>query len=110
MPFTAILDALVHAHLPAVQAAIFCDSEGEKVASSNGERLPFDVDIVGASMALGASILKPGSRARVEFGDLVVWMLVVDLGYYLVVWCTPGLDLRCRRAFPPVAAALLAEM
>ena len=110
VPFTSILDTLVATHQPAVRAAIFCDHEGEKVASSNGALLPFDVDVVGASLALAANRMHAGSRARVIAGDLVVWMLVVDLGCYLVVWCTPGQDLRCRGAFPAVAQALLAEM
>ncbi len=110
MPFTAILETLVAAHAPAVRAAIFCDHQGEKVASCNGRLLPFDVDVVGASLAHAAGYLQAGSRMRVIVGELAVWILVVDLGCYLVVWCVPGLDLRCQSTFPGVAAALLAAL
>ncbi|MDP2344479.1 MAG: hypothetical protein Q8O67_26225 [Deltaproteobacteria bacterium] len=110
MSFKPILEALVAANAPAVRAAIFCDHEGEKVASCNGNQVAFDVDVVGASMALAAMHMKSGSRLRLVAGDLVVWMLVVDLGCYLVVWCQAGLDLGCREQFPSVAKALLAEL
>lgn len=110
MPFTSILQRFVSSHGPAVQAAIFCDSEGEKVAAAAGALEPFDVDVVGATLAQAAQRLRCGSCTRVVTAELVVWMVVVDLGYYLVVWCAPGLDLKCRADVGALAAALVGEM
>ena len=110
MPFRAILETLLATHSPAVRAAIFCDSEGEKVAAEPGDLDPYEVDVLGASMALPAMNMKNGTRARVVFHDQVVWIIVVDLGCYLVVSCAPGQDLACRHDFPGVAEALVAHM
>ena len=110
MPFAEILHALVVSHAPAVRAAIFCDHEGEKVASENGKLAAFDVDVMGASMALAAGRMVRGTRARVTFGGVVVWVVVVDLGCYLCVVCDPGRDLACLRDLPRVAEALVAHM
>ncbi len=110
MPFAEILHTLVVTHAPAVRAAIFCDHEGEKVASENGRLAAFDVDVMGASMALAAGRMVRGTRARVAFQGAVVWIIVVDLGCYLCVVCEPGRDLGCRRDFHGVAEALVAHM
>lgn len=110
MPFRAILETLVATHSPAVRAAIFCDSEGERVAAVTGDLDSFDLDVLGASLALPASQMRQGTRARFVVDDQVVWVLVVDLGCYLVVSCLPGLDLVCRRDFPTVADALVAQL
>ena len=110
MPFRAILETLLATHAPAVRAAIFCDHEGEKVAAEPGDLDPYDVDVLGASMALPAQQMKKGTRARFVVDSGVVWVIVVDLGCYLVVSCAPGQDLACRQDFPGVAEALVAHM
>jgi hypothetical protein len=109
VPFRAILETLLATHSPNVRAAIFCDHEGERVAAA-GDRDAFELDVLGASMALAAGQMKRGTRARVAVGDEVVWIIVVDLGCYLVVACAPGQDLACRHDFPAVAEALVAHM
>ena len=110
MPFTEILHTLVVSQAPAVRAAIFCDHEGEKVASENGHLTAFDVDVLGASLALAAGQMQRGAQLRVVFGNQVVWLIVVDLGCYLCVVCAPGQDFSCRHVFPRVAEALITHM
>lgn len=97
-------------HAPAVRAAIFCDHEGERVDSAVGDVEPFDLDIAGATFAATAQTMIPGQRLRVVVGDSAYWILVVDLGYYLVVWCRVGKDASCRGAFPGTARALVTYM
>jgi hypothetical protein len=110
VPFRAILETLLHSHAPAVRAAIFCDHEGEKVAAAPGSLTPFDVDILGASLAQAAQRMRPGTQARILLGDFAIWVVVVDLGCYLVVICAPGQDLACRRDLTRIAEALVAHM
>lgn len=110
VPFRAILETLLHTHAPAVRAAIFCDHEGEKVAAEPGDLEPFDVDILGASLAQAAQRMRLGTRTRILLGDYAIWVVVVDLGCYLVVVCAPGQDLACRRDLSGIAEALVAHM
>lgn len=110
MAFQEILETLVDAHAPAVRAAIFCDSEGEKVAAAPGQRDAFDVDVLGATFAQAAARLLPGSRLRTVVADATVWLVVVEYGCYLVVDCAPGGDAGCRSDLTLVAEALSAHM
>jgi hypothetical protein len=110
VPFRAILQTLVDSHSPAVRAAIFCDHEGERIDASAGELEAFDVDIAGATFAAAAQTMSPGHRLRVVVGDEVFWVVTVELGCYLVVWCRIGRDATCLAALPRVTAALAACM
>jgi hypothetical protein len=111
MPFRAILQTLVETHAPMVRGAIFCDHEGERVDACAGPGLdPYDLDLLGATCAQPALLLRAGARARVVVGDEVVWVVVVEEGYYLVVLCGERTDHACRQVLPGVAEALLAHM
>ncbi len=110
MPFREILDVLVSSHAPAVEAAVFCDSDGERVDACIGALDPFEVDVIGASMANTARSLSPGQRLRITTDKRVHWLVVVDDGCYLVVCCKQGHDLACQAVFPGVAEALVAYM
>ncbi len=110
MPFRMILDTLVAAHQPAMRAAIFCDHEGERVDASCGDMQTFDVDVIGASMAVAAAQMPRLGRLRVVVGDDAYWVMTVDLGYYLVIICRRGHDLQCTSEFQSVADALMTYM
>jgi hypothetical protein len=110
VPFREILQTLVDSHSPAVRAAIFCDHEGERVEASAFDVDTFDLDVAGATFAATAQTMAPGQRLRVVVGDEVFWIVVVELGCYLVVWCRRGYDAGCRASFPTIAEALVAYM
>ena len=110
MPFRAILETLVHSNSPAVRGAIFCDYEGERVDACCGNVDPFVMDVTGATCAATAAAMLRGQRLRVVMGDDVLWIVMVDQGYYLVVFCRPGFDLSCKAVFPSIADALATYM
>jgi len=110
VPFREILQTLVDSHSPAVRAAIFCDHEGERVDASAYDVDAFELDIAGATFAATAQTMSAGQRLRVVVGDEVFWIVVVDLGCYLVVWCRKGHDGSCRASFPTIAEALATYM
>jgi hypothetical protein len=109
MPFQGVLEQLVGGPV-AARAAVFCDSEGERVAAAIGAMTAFDVDVLGASFAAVAGQLPVGQVLRVRFEDEALWLAPVDLGYYVVVSCRAGHDHRCRRELDAVVAALRAGM
>lgn len=110
MPFRAILETLVHGNTPAVRGAIFCDHEGERVDAVCGDVDAFTLDVTGATFAATAATMVRGQRMRVAVGDEVLWIVMVEEGYYLVVFCRPGLDMTCKSVFPSIADALAAYM
>jgi hypothetical protein len=110
VPFREILQTLVDSHSPAVRGAIFCDHEGERVDASTWDVDAFELDIAGATFAATAQTMVAGQRLRVVVGEQVFWIVVVELGCYLVVWCRRGQDASCRAAFPTIAEALVAYM
>lgn len=97
-------------HSPAVRAAIFCDHEGERIDATSHDVGAFDLDVAGATFAATAQTMSAGQRLRVVIGDEAFWIVVVELGCYLVVWCRRGQDAGCRTSFPTVADALAAYM
>ncbi len=106
MAFQSLLDqALLEPDL-ALHAAIFCDPDGERVAAAAGTMAAFDVDVLGASLAVAASRCEPGHRMRVRLGDHAVWLVPVDLGYYAVVIGTPGREFALARRLGELAITL----
>lgn len=98
-------------HEPAVRGAIFCDDEGERVASYAADGRDDDkLALLGASMATIAPMVPDGSCLRSALPDTVVWFANVASGCFLVVLCAPARDGAVRRDLTRTVAALAAHM
>lgn len=91
MTFSSILKGLAQDH-PAIRGVVFCDEEGEKVDSHIADPAldDFDLLIAGASFATLVPLLQQQAqhgraRLRVNHGEGLIWMQMLDEHYYLLV-------------------------
>jgi hypothetical protein len=110
VPFRSILQRLVDAHAPVVRAAILCDHEGERVDAVSVDVPTFELDVAGASFAVAAQQVGPGPSMRVVCEDAAFWIISLELGCYLVVWCRRGFEASCRAAVHDTVAELAAAL
>ncbi len=94
MPLGAILKGIA-SEVESLKGAIFCDEEGERVWAHVAEAGidPFDLDIRGASFAsLIPQLRNQGPRlvARVKTKGEVMWLQLLEDGYYLLLWTNPS--------------------
>jgi hypothetical protein len=110
VPFRSILQRLVDAHAEVVRAVILCDHEGERIDAVTVDVKAFDLDVTGASFAVVAQQVGPGPSLRVVCDDAAFWIVSLELGCYLVVWCRRGQEARCRTTVLEAVAALAAAL
>lgn len=115
VPFRSILGGFA-AHHPAVRAVVFCDEEGERVASliQDTSLDAYALDVLGASLApLMPSLARQGNDTCVRIlreGE-VVWLRTVNEAYYVVVLSRrANSDPRIGDALADVAEALREHM
>jgi hypothetical protein len=107
--FQEILSAFVDDTQDIVRFAVLCDGEGERIAAAHGAMAAYDVDVFGATFAATILPLARGARLRVRFDSVVAVVVVVDLGCYLVVACSPGYDAALRERLEGVVRALIEQ-